>query len=84
MLAEQNTALEKENSALKAKLYDLEQELNQLRPKPNRLQEGTERLLQLLFQHDEMTVSEAAHVLACSHGMADFHRGALIDAGLAV
>jgi FtsZ-binding cell division protein ZapB len=84
LLTEQVTALDAENKNLKAKVYDLEQELSSLRPKADRLQEGTERLLQLLFQHDEMTVGEAAALLGCSRGMADYHRGTLMDAGMAV
>ncbi len=83
LLAEQNATLEKENVVLKLKLYDLEQELTNLKPKTRRFEQGTERLLKLLFRHDEMTVSEAANYIGCTHGMADYHRGVLMDAKMA-
>jgi FtsZ-binding cell division protein ZapB len=83
-LEQENASLKTENVNLQKQVTDLRQELDGVRPKTGSLQEGTEKLLQLLFERNEITVGVAASVLGISHGMADYYRGALTDAGMAV
>jgi len=84
LLAEQNTTLEKSNAALQKKNTELEQQLANLQPSSGRLHADTERFLQLLFRHKEMSVTQAAAFLGMTHGMTDYHKGVLFDARMAV
>ena len=80
LLTEQVTTLETENKNLKAKLYDLEQELGKLKPKQD-LADDTIKVLRLFFDHD-FTVTQVSQYLGITHGMADFHCGALYEKGM--
>ena len=76
LLSEQVAALETENTNLKKKVSDLEQELGRIKPK-GELADDTAKVLKLLFEHDGLTVSQLAHALGLSQGMADYHCGVL-------
>lgn len=83
-LEQENAALKSEKTNLEKKVVDLEQELARLSPKSDRLEEGAEKLLQLLFHHDDMTSGRAAQLMGILEGMAEYYQGVLIERGFAM
>ena len=87
MLADQITTLEHEksvlqteNAKLRKKVKNLEQQqLDRVKPK-GELADDTVKVLKLLFEQDGLTVSQVAGDLNMSHGMAEYHCGALRSA----
>ena len=86
MLAEQITTLEHEksvlrteNAKLRKKVENLKQQLDRVKPS-GKLAGDTVEVLKLLFEHDGLTVSQVAVDLSMSHGMAEYHCGALRSA----
>ena len=86
MLAEQITTLkheksvlQTENAKLRKKVENLERQLDRVKAK-GELADDTVEVLKLLFEHDGLTVSQVAVDLNMSHGMAEYHCGALRSA----
>jgi FtsZ-binding cell division protein ZapB len=73
---------ESENVSLKRKAADLEQQLERVSPKANRLDEAQIKFLQLLFKQGDVSIAAIGRQLGISEGMADYHRGALMDLGM--
>ena len=78
-LEHQKSVLQTENAKLRKKVRNLEQQLDRVKPK-GELADETIEVLKLLFEHDGLTVSQVAGDLNMSHGMAEYHCGALRSA----
>ena len=75
-LEHQKSVLQTENAKLRKKVRNLEQQFDRVKPK-GELADETIEVLKLLFEHDGLTVSQVAGDLNMSHGMAEYHCGAL-------
>lgn len=74
LLTEQVSSLEAENTNLKAKAYDLGKELERLSPKSDRLEEGAEKILALLFEQDDSIHTDyIAELVGMKKGVAQHH-----------
>lgn len=84
LLTEQVAALETENTNLKQQVENLNQELERIRPKQDRLEEGAEKILRLLFdchRGDELHFSDViASALRMNKGVAQYHCDVLYEA----
>jgi predicted RNase H-like nuclease (RuvC/YqgF family) len=78
-LEQENASLKAEKSNLQKKITDLEEQLDRLQPKEE-LHPDAIRLLQLLFQRDNIRISEIAALLGIQKGMAEFHCDVLLAA----
>ncbi|PYK20594.1 MAG: hypothetical protein DME56_07170 [Verrucomicrobia bacterium] len=73
------SVLQTENAKLRKKVKNLEQQLDRVNSK-GELADDTVEVLKLLFEHDGLTVSQVAGDLNMSHGVAEYHCGALRSA----
>jgi hypothetical protein len=79
-LREQAEAQDTRLKELEANVVELEakSESENLVPQEGKMAEDTIKVLRLLFDHD-LTLSQIAHALGISEGMADYHCGVLRD-----
>jgi hypothetical protein len=80
-LKHEKSVLQTENAKLRKKVKNLEQQLDRVKPK-GELADDTIEVLKFLFENDGLTVSQVAGDLNMSHGMAEYHCGALRSAGM--
>jgi len=78
-LEHEKSFLQTENAKLRKKVENLKQQLDRGHPK-GELDDDTVEVLKLLFEQDGLTVSQVAGDLNMSHGMAEYHCGALRSA----
>jgi len=78
-LKHEKSVLQTENAKLRKKIENLERQLDRVKPK-GELADDTVEVLKLLFGHDGLTVSQVAVDLNMSHGLAEYHSGALRSA----
>jgi predicted DNA-binding transcriptional regulator len=77
MLDQEKSVLNGENVKLQKQIVDLQEELDRLRPKQDGLEEVEVKFLQLLAQHNFMSVREIAASLGISKVKAEYHRDEL-------
>lgn len=83
LLAEQVAALETENTNLKKQVANLGQELHSLRPQNERVEEGAEKILALLFEQDDSIHTDyIAELVGMKKGVAQYHMDTLYERDL--
>jgi hypothetical protein len=81
LLTKEIETLTTENAELKTKMANLEKELDSFRPKTRIIEEIEINFLGLLFNQD-LSVAAIAQQLGIDVGLANYHKDALIDAGM--